>query len=579
MVVHVAPRGSDMPGLMRYLYGPGKADEHRDQRMVAGSAMLPDAYVGSLGTGEATQLGNLLERAWHLQAAEQLAIAGGGHGGVTYARRGRVGPAGEGGGDVLDVDVDAQESPRRPHTYHLIASLPPGAEWTDEQWATVAGDLVEGMGLATGPGDENGSRWVAMRHGPSSNGNDHLHIAVSLVRQDGRWARLPANDYALANRARQAIEDRYDFVLPLHDKTQPRTSTLPAYSMSEHQVAKDRGRDKQVPDRVLLRQVVRSAALTAATEAEFIDAVTDVAGVEVTAARWDLDERGRVTGYQVRQGEDGLWFSASSLAPDLTLGRLRPGWEPNETAQSQARAAALWTGQGELAPAPQAEAPGPHLQAAEAHLRAWNDQLEQLDPGERDGWKVAAGHAAGAVGTLSRSPGWQGGRFAIAGETLARHALPEHGTHPPVSTPRGTPAGPSGPGPAELAARHLAVALRASSPDRNRGWQAVVSQLGRTAQAVHAAQQARGELAAARATNTGAVAVIETAWRSLAPDSGPVLEAGKTGAEYVRQLRAAGLPNRGVPNVTTGQQAAPGREADPHTVNGPDRSRDRRLGR
>ena len=31
-------------------------------------------------------------------------------------------------------------------------------------------------------------RWVAVRHGLSTNGNDHVHIAVSLVREDGTKA-------------------------------------------------------------------------------------------------------------------------------------------------------------------------------------------------------------------------------------------------------------------------------------------------------------------------------------------------------------------------------------------------------
>lgn len=52
----------------------------------------------------------------------------------------------------------------REHVYHLIVSLPPGEEWTDQQWATVAIETVAGMGFTTGEQDEQGCRWVAMRH-------------------------------------------------------------------------------------------------------------------------------------------------------------------------------------------------------------------------------------------------------------------------------------------------------------------------------------------------------------------------------------------------------------------------------
>ena len=33
-------------------------------------------------------------------------------------------------------------------------------------------------------------RWVAVRHGLSKAGNDHIHIAVNLVREDGAKASM-----------------------------------------------------------------------------------------------------------------------------------------------------------------------------------------------------------------------------------------------------------------------------------------------------------------------------------------------------------------------------------------------------
>ncbi len=58
-----------MPGLMRYLYGPGKANEHTDQHAVAAATDLEYAYAGALSGSEAGEFGRLLEAAWHEQVA------------------------------------------------------------------------------------------------------------------------------------------------------------------------------------------------------------------------------------------------------------------------------------------------------------------------------------------------------------------------------------------------------------------------------------------------------------------------------------------------------------------------------
>lgn len=49
---------------------------------------------------------------------------------------------------------------------------------SDAEWADVARELLDGAGVAV-RGDRGGPRWVAVRHA-----DDHVHIAVVLVRQD-----------------------------------------------------------------------------------------------------------------------------------------------------------------------------------------------------------------------------------------------------------------------------------------------------------------------------------------------------------------------------------------------------------
>lgn len=498
MVVHVGKRGRDMAGLVGYLYGPGKSDEHTDQRMVASSPGLAMAYQGALSRDEAHDLGRLVESSWRARVAPELAVVGAAHGGIP---RDAVRP-GAGDGDANGLtDFDAE------HVYHLIVSLPPGEAWTDEQWETIAHDVVQGMGFTSGPDDEHGCRWVAVHHGLSAGGNDHMHIAVNLVRQDGRRAELPANDYAFANRVREQIEQQRDFVLPLHDRGE--RSSLPAFDKGEHQRARELGdeRGHEIPDRVMLQQVVRGAAAVSSTEAEWIGNVLRAhPDVHLEKGRREQPGAGRVASYQVRLGE-GQSFHASQLARDLTLGKLRPGWAPNETAGSIQQAEQFWQ-TGVLEETTSTTAAGSlddhhvdqELVDAEAHLRQWNDELENTPAHEVEQWQRATHTAAGTLSLLGAgTPGPTGEDFTIGAREFSRQAC-----RPGSMTPRG-----GGPSRGELAARHIHLALRATSPDQHRGWLAVMKQLNRTARAIHAAQEARGQLATARQTYANVVGLLE----------------------------------------------------------------------
>jgi hypothetical protein len=56
---------------------------------------------------------------------------------------------------------------------------------SDEEWAEVAQETVRQLGFDTGD-RRVPCRWVAVRHGRSGAGNDHLHVVVKLVREDGK---------------------------------------------------------------------------------------------------------------------------------------------------------------------------------------------------------------------------------------------------------------------------------------------------------------------------------------------------------------------------------------------------------
>lgn len=477
MVVHVAPRGKDMAGLVRYLYGPGKANEHTDQHAVAASNGLEFGYSGALTAAEASELGRLLEESWHDQMAEANVLVGAGNGGVARASMKA------GGGEASDSEKE--------HVYHLIVSLPPGTVWSDDEWAMIARDVVKGMGFSAGPDDERGCRWVAIRHGLSANGNDHLHLAVNLVRQDGRRARLPKGDYSLANAVRRSIEERRDFVLPLHDVGRTPVRSLPAYTMAEHAIAKARGHG--IPDRVVLQQVIRAAAMASRTEAEWIAGVLEGQGVELEPARWAPGGREVVTGYKVRLG-DGPWLTGSQLAPDLTLARMRPRWTDNETDTSRDQARKVWLTEGDLPATVAPRRVSEHLDAAEEHLARWADELRSADPFDKAGWRETARQAAGVATTFSLDGGPQRVALSDPAQTLSRQAL--HGADQTLPALARRPG--FGSDRAQLAARQMQVALRAGGPASHPGWIAVLQQLRQVVDAMRVAQQARQELSAAQ---------------------------------------------------------------------------------
>lgn len=163
-------RGDRMFGLMVYLVGPGRANEHTEPHLVAGDpAML----------------------AWHddaeLSRDSALAIA-------RHLDRPRT---------ALEVDVKGG------HVWHCSLSLraDEGVQ-TDEKWQEIANDFVRAMEFDDPDSPKAPCRWVAVRHGLSKNGNDHVHIVVGLVREDGTKASIH-NDHHRAQKASRALEVKH----------------------------------------------------------------------------------------------------------------------------------------------------------------------------------------------------------------------------------------------------------------------------------------------------------------------------------------------------------------------------------
>jgi hypothetical protein len=281
-------RGARVGGLLRYLYGPGKREEHTNPHLVAawdgaGPVSTLEPPVGLGGKRDFRKLIDLLEQP---------------------VRRGF----------------------RRPDqpVWHCSIRTHPTDRWlSDTQWAHVAGEVMARVGLAP-HGDTRAVRWVAMRHGP-----DHIHIVATLVRQDRRPVR-GHNDRWLAQAACRDLEERYGlYRVGPADHTGHRRPT-PA----EVNKALRTGKRETVRDR--LRREVRFAAATAGHEGEFFT-LLHRAGLRVRA-RTSTVRPDEITGYAVALPDDTtgtgepVWYSGGKLAPDLTLPKLRTRWGQPATA-------------------------------------------------------------------------------------------------------------------------------------------------------------------------------------------------------------------------------------------------------
>ncbi|WP_157545904.1 relaxase/mobilization nuclease domain-containing protein [Microtetraspora fusca] len=273
-------RGTRVDGLVYYLYGPGRANEHVNPHVVAG---------------------------WRHPAELEPALRP--DGGRDF--RNLIG--------LLNQPLAALADPgyREPVWHCAVRAACEDRVLDDDEWAQVAYEIMNRTGLAR-DGDDDGVRWVAVRHA-----DDHVHIVATLARQDGTKPKT-WNDFYRVREACQAVERRFGLrVTAPGDRTAARRPTR-----SETEQARRR-RWAETPRAALRRHAVTAAA-GAGSEEEFFRRL-EAAGVLV---RQRISQRnpGEVTGYAIalpghlnRQGEP-VWFGGGKLAADLTLPKLRARW-------------------------------------------------------------------------------------------------------------------------------------------------------------------------------------------------------------------------------------------------------------
>ncbi|MBB6335440.1 relaxase/mobilization nuclease domain-containing protein [Schaalia hyovaginalis] len=324
------------------------------------------------------------------------------------------------------------------HVWHCSLSLPPRAGLLDDEtWRKIAQDFMDEMGFTEASGKPP-CRWVAVRHGTSKNGGDHIHIAANIVRADGtKWSRWW--DWKNAGRACNTLEHKYGL-----EVIESREHNRGARADTPHELnaAKRAGRPETT--RAMLETRVRAAAAGAANEAEFVRSVREL-GVRIRP-RFAKGRTDVVLGYSVALHTDAAtaeatrWYSGTSLARDLTLARLRGRWavtpEGAQAAVDEWRAA--WRGE----PARRRERPydARAFQASAQALRAHRDAFSRIDPTDPVALADATQDLAGLLSAAAMQPdldATQAREYSRAARALGRHAQLK--SRPPRLSPTRTP--------------------------------------------------------------------------------------------------------------------------------------------
>jgi len=427
-------KGSSGRALIRYLFGPGKANEHADQRVVA----------SGLSVG--------IEEGRLLSAAE---IAG-------------LGAAIDSANDRFATN------PPGGHIWHVSLSVPRGDRLiVDDEWSNMAQRVMSALGFeAEGV---QPAAWVAIVHGTSASGNQHMHVAASLVRIDGRQVNI-WQDRRTLSKVCAELEKGYGLTVIGGREGEG----MPGLSRAE--LERTAREQRAEPPRIALARLIRAASVASKDEAEFVRRLRG-SGILVRP-RFETGGEEAVVGYSVALGaQDGvapIWFGGGKLAKDLTLPNLRHTWGISpDTLNAAVRE---WSAFKPLSPGREAIVGSPDdWHRAVAGIDKALERLRGVPASDLGAWRGAARETAGVFAAWSRRfEGDTPGPMARAADLLARSAQNPRGdpvqNRDAVSNFRG------------IAAIVAQSQLNNSSP---LAWAMLIDQLGRTLRAINNAHIAR----------------------------------------------------------------------------------------
>jgi len=235
VIAAIKQAGSNTRGLLAYLYGPGRQDEHLDPHVVAGFAMLGMPDPGRDENATLTELARHLDEPVRLRNSEF-------------------------GKKVTD------------HVWHCpVRAAPEDRYLSDAEWGEIAQRIVEAAGIAPA-GDDLACRWIAVRHA-----DDHIHILATTVREDGRRPKLHDSGLRVGDACREIEKDYGLRQLKKGDRTGIRRPT-----QAEMHKAKRLGWEQTSP--AWLEDRIR-AAIPHAKSAEELLAYLEADGILIKARR------------------------------------------------------------------------------------------------------------------------------------------------------------------------------------------------------------------------------------------------------------------------------------------------------
>ena len=259
--------------------------------------------------------------------------------------------------------------------------------------------------------------WVAIGHGTSANGNQHIHIAASLVRIDG--SRVDVwQDRKTLSRACAEIEHAYGLTIVegREGKGMPGLSRAELERTAREHLAE--------PPRITLARLVREASVASKDEAEFVRRLRGSGAL--VRPRFETGGQEAVVGYSVALRTTGgaapIWFGGGKLAKDLTLPHLRQFWEVSK--DDQRAAVVEWSAAKSVAPGREALRGHPDdWRRAVAAVERSLERLRAVPASDLGAWRGAAREAAGVFAAWSRRlEGNSPGPLAATADVLARSA-------------------------------------------------------------------------------------------------------------------------------------------------------------
>ena len=390
MMIPNITRGTNMRGLISYLAGPGRRNEHLDQHVVAGSEDVEFRFDGvGLDRDRIRSLGRLLDS------------------------------------DSANSNVVVSDG----HVWHCSLSVGKmDGILNDARWRGIAHRFVTRMGFDDADGVKAPCRWVAVRHGLSGEtgeGNDHIHIVVNLVRSDGTKAWV-YRDYRRAQDACRALEWEFDLECLGCDRTLAATrgwkpgereaearrraqarfnhdypeASWSALSPEERGRLIDRDMAASQPRR-RLELKVRAAASQADNEAQFVRNLRKQN--VIVRPRYVRGRTDMVAGYSVADrpvhGESPIWYGGGSLARDLTLPRLRQYWTSDPKMMKEA--VVEWNASVHRTVSSQTSEATSLPGVVANRMRTLNRRLHELPVEDRESWASVAREAAGMMPSWS----------------------------------------------------------------------------------------------------------------------------------------------------------------------------------